>query len=105
VIFWQRQGDSYVVGADYVTPEHERAMRNRHGTDASYAALSRMFALPADGGGFVARAGRSGKEFVIPDATCCEKLSRQKLAQEFGIGEVHIVPCKDGVFEYGAVRA
>mmetsp|Transcript_48369 Transcript_48369/g.121881 ORF Transcript_48369/g.121881 Transcript_48369/m.121881 type:complete len:678 (-) Transcript_48369:9-2042(-) len=104
VIFWQLSGDSYVVAADYVTPDHERTMRNRHGNDVSFCSLSRMFALPADGPGYVARAARSGKEFVIADAASDPMLLRQKLAQQFGIGEVHIVPVKGGVLEYGMAR-
>jgi hypothetical protein len=105
VIFWQVSGESFVVSADYVTPDHERTMRNRHGSDVSFCSLSRMFALPVDGQGYIARAARSGKEFVVADAASDPKLTRQKLAQEFGIGEVRIVPVSGGVLEYGMARA
>jgi len=104
MIFWQLKGDNYTVTADFVTPEHERAMRNRYGSKRSFASLSRSIIVPADGDNYIARAARSGKEFVIEDAAVDKKLQRQKLAKKYGIGEIHIVPCEDGVFEYGKAR-
>mmetsp|Transcript_110024 Transcript_110024/g.354872 ORF Transcript_110024/g.354872 Transcript_110024/m.354872 type:complete len:656 (-) Transcript_110024:242-2209(-) len=101
LVFWQLHGDHYEVTAEFATPDHERAIRDRYGEDDTFASVSRMFALPADGDGYVATAARSGKSFILPNAMEEASLKRQKLAQKFGIREVYIVPGKDGVLEYG----
>merc|ERR1712050_483602 len=92
-IFWKREGDNYVSGADYVTPERREALRNKRGDDQTFASKSRHMKLPVSNKGYVATAAESGKAFVIQDASADKKLLRQELAAEFGIGEVHIVPC------------
>jgi len=105
VLFWQLRGENFVVTADYVIPEHEQAMKRRYNNNVSFASASRWFSVPANDKGYVATAARSGKEYVVRDATTDERLLRQQLAREFNIGEVHIVPCQDGVLEYGRARA
>ena len=37
---------------------------------------------------------------VIEDASN-SKMKRASLAKEFNIGNIHFVPCRDGVLEYG----
>lgn len=100
-IFWQRRGDFFEVAADYVVPERAFALEQKRGDKKTFASESRKFKLPADGSGYVATAARSGKAFTIADAKSDPKLLRHEIAKEFNMGEVHVVPCKDGVLEYG----
>ena len=51
--------------------------------------------------GPIATAARSGKELVIEDPSTSKTFKRAALAKEFNVGNIHIVPCKDGVLEYG----
>eukprot|EP00420_Gonyaulax_spinifera_P008667 CAMPEP_0197935330 /NCGR_PEP_ID=MMETSP1439-20131203/113141_1 /TAXON_ID=66791 /ORGANISM="Gonyaulax spinifera, Strain CCMP409" /LENGTH=114 /DNA_ID=CAMNT_0043558261 /DNA_START=60 /DNA_END=404 /DNA_ORIENTATION=+ len=88
VAFWQLEGDSYKVTADFAKPAHEKAL----GGEGSFADLSKQAVQPADGDGKIAVAARSGKEFL---------LSEGELPHQKGMREVHVVPCKDGVLEYG----
>lgn len=106
VLFWQLRGENFAVTADYVIPEHEQAMKNRYNNNnVSFASASRWFSVPVDDKGYIATAARSGKEFLIRDAATDARMLRQQLAQEFNVGEVRVVPCKDGVLEYGKARA
>ena len=51
--------------------------------------------------GPIATAARSGKEMVIEDPSISKTFKRAALAKEFSVSNIHIVPCKDGVLEYG----
>jgi len=103
-IFWWKQGDDWVVGASYVTPERVRALKAARGDDKSYTSESAAWKLDASGLGPVATAGRSGKEVVIEDPATDSSVKRADLAKEFNIGSCHFLPCKDGVLEYGIAR-
>lgn len=101
VIFWHKVGNEYVVGASYLTPERESALKALRGDDRSYTSESWGFKLPADGKGPVSTAARSGLEVVIEDPSQEEGFHRRHLAKEFRVGQCHFVPCRDGVLEYG----
>merc|ERR1712130_1016520 len=100
-MFWKKDGDDFTVMADYVLPERTQALRRERGDDETFCSVSRRVRLPADGGGYIATAASSGKGFVVDNAATDRHLRRQAAAVEFDIGEIHIVPCKDGVLEYG----
>jgi hypothetical protein len=53
---------------------------------------------PARGDGPVATTARTGEECVISDVST---MKRSKLAKEFGIAKIHLVPVDGGVLEYG----
>lgn len=75
----------------------------------------------ANGDGPIATAARSGTEIVIEDASAIlginraattslllksggdstEAFKRAGLAKDFNVHNIHFVPCKDGVLEYG----
>merc|ERR1711862_125025 len=101
VIFWHKEGDEYSVGASYVIPEREAALRQVRGDDKTYTSESHSFKLSADGKGPVATAARSGVTVILEDPTKDSTFQRQELAKEFNVGQCHFVPCKDGVLEYG----
>jgi len=100
VIFWHQVGDVFQVGASYVIPERERALKQARGDDKSYTSESWAFKLPASGNGPVATAARSG---VTVDFDAASELNYQRkaLAKEFKVGKCYFVPCRDGVLEYG----
>jgi len=100
MIFWKPDGDEYVSGASYLTTERERALLSLRSDGKSYTSESIKMSFPKDGDGPIAIAARSGKEVVIEDAAN-SKMKRAALAQEFNIGNLHFVPCRDGVLEYG----
>jgi hypothetical protein len=103
MIFWRKVGDNYECGASFVLPERVRALKTARGDDKSYTSESQGMKFPADGQGPIATAARSGKEIVIEDASsaAAEKYKRAGLAKEFNVKNVHFVPCRDGVIEYG----
>jgi len=101
LIFWKPEGDKYVAGASFVLPERLRALKAARGDDKSYTSESLSFELDVAGEGPVATAARSGKEIVVADAKNEPTYKRAALAEEFGVGDVHFVPCRDGVLEYG----
>ena len=103
MIFWRKVGDNYECGASFVLPERVRALKTARGDDKSYTSESQGMKFPADGQGPIATAARSGKEIVIEDASSAapEKYKRAGLAKEFNVKNVHFVPCRDGVIEYG----
>lgn len=70
---------------------------------ASFSTESGKLHLPIGGNGPVASAGKSGVDVVIPDVTKQPSFRRKKLAQEWGVGKMTLVPCSTGVLEYGAV--
>ena len=100
VTFWQPEGDKFVWGAGYTLPERLRALANA-GKKSCFSAESSKFSFPVDGKGPVATAARSGKEVVIVDPADDANFKRAAVAKEYGIGNLHFVPCKDGVLEYG----
>jgi len=100
LIFWKKLGNEYVAGASYVIAERVRALKASRGDDKSYTSESLLMSFPADGKGPIATTGRSGKEIVIADASN-SNMKRAALAKEFGVGDIHFVPCRDGVLEYG----
>ena len=51
----------------------------------------------------MASTGRSGVTKVISDVGKEPSFRRQKLAQEWGVGKMTLVPCATGVLEYGTV--
>jgi len=101
VIFWRLVDGFYVCGADYVLPERLRALKGR-GIDSSYTSESEAMRFPADGPGPVATAARSGAEIVIENPDMNPAFKRAALAKKYGVGNIHFVPCKDGVLEYGS---
>jgi hypothetical protein len=103
-ILWSKQGDEWVVGASYVTPERVRALKAARGDDKSYTSESAAWKIDASGLGPVATAGRSGKDIVIEDPANEPSFKRAGLAKEFNVGSCHFVPCRDGVLEYGIGR-
>jgi len=105
VMFWEKKGDSFEVTADFLIPERLRALRNQRGDDKTFCSESRGYKLPADGDGYMATTARSGKAFVLEDPASDPKFRRAELAKEFGISNIHLVPCKDGVLEYGVAPA
>eukprot|EP00931_Biecheleriopsis_adriatica_P099020 TRINITY_DN7325_c0_g1_i1.p1 TRINITY_DN7325_c0_g1~~TRINITY_DN7325_c0_g1_i1.p1 ORF type:complete len:656 (-),score=128.38 TRINITY_DN7325_c0_g1_i1:137-2020(-) len=104
-IFWWKQGDEWVVGASYVTPERLRALKVARGDERSYTSESEKRKISVKSFGPVATAGRSGKEIVLQDPASVPNFKRKDLAQEFNIGSCHFVPCRDGVLEYGIGRS
>eukprot|EP00931_Biecheleriopsis_adriatica_P099021 TRINITY_DN7325_c0_g2_i1.p1 TRINITY_DN7325_c0_g2~~TRINITY_DN7325_c0_g2_i1.p1 ORF type:complete len:630 (-),score=126.82 TRINITY_DN7325_c0_g2_i1:42-1931(-) len=104
-IFWWKQGDYWVVGAYYVTPERVRALKAARGDDKSYAGESQKRNIPIGSMGPVATAGRSGKTIVLDSPAEVSSFRRADLAREFGIARCHFAPCKDGVLEYGVGRS
>jgi len=106
-IFWRLDaaGTSYEWGADFVTPERLRMLKNARGDDKSFTSESRSMTFPASGEGPVASAARSATEIVIQDPSSSTSFKRSALAKEFGIGNIHFVPCKDGVLEYGTGKS
>jgi hypothetical protein len=99
-IFWRKDGNEYVSGASYVIPERVRTLKATRGDDKTYTTESLKMAFPADGEGPIAVTARSGKEMVINDVGN-SKMKRAALAKEFNVGNLHFVPCRDGVLEYG----
>jgi len=100
LIFWKKVMDKYIMGASYLIPERVRALKASRGDDKSYTSESAQMSFPADGDGPIATTARAGKEIVIEDASN-SKMKRAALAKEFNIGNIHFVPCRDGVLEYG----
>jgi hypothetical protein len=103
LIFWKRDGDVYVSGAWFLTVERVRALKASGGDGKSYTSESITMSFPATGDGPIATAARSGKEVVIKDASN-SKMKRVELAKTYNVGDVHFVPCKDGVLEYGTAK-
>jgi len=99
--FWQKQGETYFITGGYELPERCRALKSYRGDDETFASKSQSLVYATGGDGFIATAADAGKEIVIADATADAVFNRAELAKEFGIGTIHIVPCKDGVLEYG----
>ena len=62
------------------------------------------FTFPATGDGPVATCFRTKSEITIMDIGPDTKMKRRSLAMEFGIGNVHFIPCESGVLEYGTGR-
>mmetsp|Transcript_89204 Transcript_89204/g.144509 ORF Transcript_89204/g.144509 Transcript_89204/m.144509 type:complete len:423 (+) Transcript_89204:3-1271(+) len=109
-IFWKVQGSGdgaeYKWGADYVIPERLRVLANSRGDNKSFSSESAKMSFPVAGASPVASAARSGKQIVIKDPATYKDVDgvgfpRKALAQEFNVGNLHFVPCKDGVLEYG----
>eukprot|EP00966_Prymnesium_polylepis_P332661 7388147-Prymnesium_polylepis.2 len=48
-------------------------------------------------------AGKSGADVFIPDVQKAPNFRRRKLAEEWGVGKMTLVPCATGVLEYGTV--
>ena len=101
VIFWKLVDGQYVCGADYVIPERIRALKGK-GIDTSYTTESEEMSFAADGPGPVATAARSGAEIVIENPDMNPAFKRAAIAKKYGVGNIHFVPCKDGVLEYGS---
>jgi len=99
-IFWKKINNMYVAGASYVVPERLRVLKETRGDDKTYTSESLGMTFPADGDGPIAVTARSGKAMVI-DAPEQANMKRAELAKEFNIGDIHFVPCRDGVLEYG----
>ena len=77
--------------------------RRRKESSASFTTESGKLHLPILGDGPVASTGRSGVTKVISDVGKEPSFRRQKLAQEWGVGKMTLVPCATGVLEYGTV--
>merc|ERR1719277_2959062 len=99
VIFWRREGDHFVVGANYVIPTRVRALRAARGDDKTFASESAKRQIPVDSKGPVATAARSGMEITVEDPLSDPNFLRKDLAAEFNIQACHYVPCRDGVLE------
>jgi hypothetical protein len=104
MIFWKKDGNEYVAGASYLIAERVRALKASRDDGKSYTTESMAMSFPADGAGPIATTARSGKEMVIVDASN-SNMKRADLAKEFNIGNIHFVPCRDGVLEYGTGMA
>jgi hypothetical protein len=103
LIFWKKNGNDYESGASYLIPERVRALKAVRGDDKSYTSESIKMSFPADGFGPIATTARSGKEMIVKEASK-SNMKRAPLAEEFDIGDIHFVPCRDGVLEYGRGR-
>merc|ERR1712006_33344 len=104
LIFWKLDANKYVAGASYLIAERVRALAGTRSDGKSYTTESVSMTFPADGNGPIATTARSGKEMVIEDASK-SNMKRAELAKEFNIGNIHFVPCRDGVLEYGTGEA
>lgn len=99
-IFWKQVGDEYKAGASYVRPDRLAALKAVRGDDKSYTSESIAMSFPASGDGPIAVTARSGKSMTVKDVSS-SKMKRAGLAKEFNVADIHFVPCKDGVLEYG----
>lgn len=100
-LLWQKRGEAYEIGASFVIEERRRALAAVRSDDKSYTSESRNFRIPVNGDGPIATSARTQTETVINDAAN-SNMKRAKLAKEFGIQNVHFVPCLTGdVLEFG----
>merc|ERR1719247_3934229 len=97
-LFWQNKNMQYSVVAKYTTITRKEALKQSRGDDKTFATESKEFKLDAKGDGPVATAARTGEEVIISDVST---MKRSKIAKEFGIAKVHMVPVEGGVLEYG----
>merc|ERR1712023_297658 len=88
----------FSVVAEYTTMSRKQALQELRGDSKTFASESMAFTLDAKGDGPVATAARTGKEQVVSDVS---SMKRSKLAKEFDIAKVHVVPVAGGVLEYG----
>jgi len=109
LIFWQRVGDTFEYGASYIKSDYARALKASRGDEKTYVSESSDMSFELDGEGPVATAARSNKEIIIEDAALFTSYTlvrlgsfkRMTLASEFSVKNIHFVPCRDGVIEYG----
>jgi len=109
LIFWRKVGDEYICGASYTKSDYARALKAVRGDDKTYASESAEMTFGAEGEGPVATAARSNKEITIEDAALFTSYTlvrlgsfkRMSLAAEYNVKNIHFVPCRDGVIEYG----
>jgi hypothetical protein len=101
VIFWRQNGGSWEANASYVVPELTRKLQGLRSDEKSYTDLSKEVTHSVDDMGPTATAGRSGKEIVLEDPATAKDFCRKGLAKEFNVKNLHFVPCRDGVLEYG----
>ena len=103
-IFWTRNFDSgtYDMAANF---ESTGSSLNNAALESSSSFIGECakLHLPIMGSGPVAAAAKTGTEVVIPDVIKQPNFKRKKLAQEWGVGKMTMVPCPTGVLEYGTV--
>jgi hypothetical protein len=104
VIFWKQVsvvfGDKFVWGAGYTAAECLSALAEA-GIESSFGDESRSMSFSVDGDDPIATAARAGTVVTVADAGGDIHFRRAALAKKFKIGNLHFVPCKAGVLEYG----
>ena len=103
-IYWKVVDNEYRAATTYTTPARLAALRKTRGDDRTFATQSADYTFPATGDGPVATCFRTKSEITIMDIGPDTKMKRRSLAMEFGIGNVHFIPCESGVLEYGTGR-
>ena len=103
-IFWSRNFNTgtYDMAANFESTDsslNNAALESASSFSGECAKLH----LPIMGSGPVAAAGKSGVDVVIPNVIKQPNFKRKKLAEEWGVGKMTLVPCATGVLEYGTV--
>jgi len=90
---------NWVVVADFVTLEHQTALKNSRGDSNTFASQSKFLQLPP-----TSTVGKVNKDQIpcsIEHAQTNPQFERQEMAQDFCIKCVRMVPCGGCVLEYG----
>jgi len=89
-----------VVAGDYVTPARAAALADM-GKTTSFAEASKEYTLDPTGDGPVATVIKTGEPLYIQDVATCDTMKRGRLAVDWGIQSICLVPVPGGVMEYG----
>jgi hypothetical protein len=99
-------------GADYISAESAKALQNSRQDDKSFTSESRAMVFDVAGRDAVVAAAITNQEIIIANPASWNNdgaedysFARRELAQEFNMGNIHFVPCKGGVLEYGTGSA
>jgi len=99
-------------GADYISAESVKALKNSRRDDKSFTSESRGMVFDEASQDAVVAASLTGQEIIIANPASWNNdggedysFARRELAQEFNMGNIHFVPCKGGVLEYGTGSA
>lgn len=99
-LYWMETDGKLVVAGDYVTPARAAALADM-GKTTSFAEASKEYTLDPTGDGPVATVIKTGEPLYIQDVGTCDTMKRGRLAVDWGVQSICLVPVPGGVMEYG----
>lgn len=100
VLVWVRRGSYWFVLADYMIQEKQNALQNLGGKRPTFITKCRKMKLGADS--VVNKAFENKIQLVVEDANHADEYERMKIADEFDVKTVRLIPGSDHVLEYGS---